>query len=254
MGIYFWRGLIWAAEPLMRADLGSITALQLCPTPAGVVRCLDGWRARLSNTAIPDSSPDSPPAVTLRKVLREALWRDIIGFIPVYTMFLLFGLRVATMIPYDDWAALVTWAPGLAEWVSHWAVPLAAYWWVLPVVAAAADYIEDICHLRYLKLYERESGKNKPSAILTLFSFTATLIKDVAFVASGCIAVLAVLAGTQGVFPQITDWRAKIAVVLTGIGIASLVLLVIAAVTGFIRKRGQQPTPTKPLSRAAAAR
>lgn len=253
MGIYFWRSLIWVGEPLRRANLGSIVALQLCPTPGRVVRCLENWRDRLSNTAVLNSSPDAPPAVTLRKLVREALWRDIIGFIPVYTIFLMFGLKFSTLVPYKDWAALVVWVPGLAEWVSHWAAPLAGFWWVLPAVAAATDYIEDICHLRYLKLSERESGKNKPSAILTLVSFTATVIKDVAFVASGCIAAVAVLAGTHSVLSQITDWRAKIAVVLTGIGIASVVLLVIAFIRGFIRKRGHQPKPTEDLSTAPTA-
>ena len=260
MGIYFWRGLIWAAEPLTRANLGSITALQLCRTPASVVGCLDGWRNRLSNTAAPDSSPDAPAAKTLRKVLREALWRDIIGFIPVYTIFLLFGLKFATLVSKADWMALLDWVPGLGRQVSNWILPLAAFWWVLPAASAAADYTEDFCHLRYLKLYEREPSKNKPSAILTLFSFTATLIKDVAFVASGCISALAALAGTHGVFSQMTDWRAKIAVVLTGIGVASVVLLAIAAIVGFIRKRARQPRPAKqlsgqpPLGQAATAR
>jgi uncharacterized protein (DUF2235 family) len=240
--IYFWRSFIWVGEPQRRANLGTIVSLQLCPTPAKVVACVDRWRARLSYTAVPDISPMAPPAVTLRRILREVLWRDIIGFIPVYTMFLLVGLKFATMVSYANWAALMTWIPwasSLAPWVHSRTAPLADIWWVLPALAAVTDYIEDFCHLRYLKLFERDPGKNQPSTILTLFSFTATLIKDLAFVASGIICTLAILAGTSGVFSasQMTDWRAKISVVLTALGLASVLLLVIAYIAGRIRKR-----------------
>jgi hypothetical protein len=46
-GIYFWRSLLWVAEPLTEANLGSIAKLQLCATPAQVATCLNRWRDSL---------------------------------------------------------------------------------------------------------------------------------------------------------------------------------------------------------------
>jgi hypothetical protein len=102
----------------------------------------------------------------------------MIGFIPVYTVVLLFGLKFATLVPYKDWAALVGWLPidGLAEFVKPQVDPLVRFLWVLQLLAAATDYLEDICHLRYCRLYERGPEAGNQSAALTMFSFLMTLL------------------------------------------------------------------------------
>jgi uncharacterized protein (DUF2235 family) len=243
LGVYFWRALLWAGEPLGRANLGSITKLQKCPTPKQVTACLNKWRDQLAYTAKPDPSPMGQPARNVRNILRESLWRDMIGFIPVYTMFLLFGLKFATLVDSKDWAAVFGWIPidGLADFANS----KVQFWWVLPLLAAAADYLEDFTHLRYVKLYENEPEHSAPSPILTPFSFLMTLIKDVSFVTAGIITLLGALAGTHAMFSQVADWRAKFAIVLTALGCVGLILLIVAAVAGAIRKRRLQ---TKPVS------
>lgn len=247
-GIYFFQSLLWCGEPLTTAHLGSITSLQKCWTPGRVMRCLNGWRDRLSNTEKPDESPNGAPAVNLRDILRQALWRDILGFIPVYTGFLLFGLWFATQVPYQDWSAAFAWIPsGVLRAASN---ILIGFWWVLPLITAATDYLEDACHLRYIRVYETTSDPKKIPAILPLFSCTMTLIKDVTFGLSGAIATLAVIAGTWAAIGELTDWRAKIAVVLTLVGFAFVALLAVAAIVGTIRK---SQTRAQGIAKARAA-
>src|SRR5439155_853073 len=41
--VYFARTFVWVGEPMGKANLGSITALQKERTPAGVKECLDRW-------------------------------------------------------------------------------------------------------------------------------------------------------------------------------------------------------------------
>jgi hypothetical protein len=176
----------------------------------------------------------------------------MIGFIPVYTVVLLFGLKFATLVTYQDWAALVAWLPidGLAEFVKSQVDPLVRFWWVLPVIAAITDYLEDICHLRYCRLYERGPEASDQSAPLTMFSFLMTLIKDASFLSAGFITILGAMAGTHAMFPQLADWRAKFAVIISGIGIAVVLLVIVAAVAGRIRGRRRHAIATPSQSRS----
>jgi hypothetical protein len=115
---------------------------------------------------------------------------------------------------------------------------------VLPLLTAATDYLEDICHLRYCRLYERGPEAANQSAPLTMFSFLMTLIKDASFLSAGFITILGALAGTHAMFSQLADWRARFAVMISGIGIGAVLLVIVAAVAGWIRgRRGQMPAP-----------
>ena len=82
--IYFVNALTWAGEPMVRARLGSIVPLQLCFTPGQVKTCLGGWCTMLRGHA--------SASCVMSAVVREAIFRDIIGFIPVYTGVFAFGL------------------------------------------------------------------------------------------------------------------------------------------------------------------
>jgi uncharacterized protein (DUF2235 family) len=122
--IYFVNALTWAGEPMARARLGSIVPLQMCFTPAQIKGCLDRWCTMLRGHAA--------ARCAMAAVVREALYRDIIGFIPVYSVTFMFGL----------WF-------GYAElgWTS-----LQTLWWLLPLTTLVADYGEDVCHLRSLRV------------------------------------------------------------------------------------------------------
>jgi uncharacterized protein (DUF2235 family) len=254
-GIYVWRSLVWVGEPLAQANLGSITDLQKCATPSSVIKCLSRWRDLLANTKQPDDAPNGAPAVHVREILRHALWRDIIGFIPVYTAFLLYALKFATLVHFEDWAALISWLPfdGLAETIRPKVVPVMGFWWVLPVLAAVTDYAEDICHLRYCRLYEQDPSRVAPSAGLAMFSFLMTSVKDLAFTAAAVIAILSVLAGTHASLSQVADWRAKFAIVLTGVGVVAVALLSIAFGAGIVRKRRMREVTDSPAGPAGLA-
>jgi hypothetical protein len=81
----------------------------------------------------------------MRDVAGVALWRDIVGFIPVYTCFLMFGFWLGAY--HLSWDLLKNLQlPGIGM----------AWWWLIPVIAAA-NYLEDACHLTYLRLHAKSA-------------------------------------------------------------------------------------------------
>ena len=108
-------------------------------------------------------------------VVREALFRDIIGFIPVYPAVFTFGLWFG----YSQlgWSWLET-SGGLAA------------------DRALADYGEDLCHLRCLRLHQRGSV----SMPLALLGAVMTLVKLAAFVAEGALTLAIVTAATIRIY------------------------------------------------------
>jgi uncharacterized protein (DUF2235 family) len=207
--IYFWRALLWTAEPMAKANLGSIVPLQRCLTPDQVAACLERWRGMLQCRWLADPKKD-PAADRMRDLLREALWRDMLGFIPVYSLVFLFGLWIAaTWLPWFDFL--------------RWPGGGFALWWMIPLLAAVTDYIEDACHLRYCKLHE---DGEKPSAPLVLFSWSMSGIKDLAFLTAGVLTLAAVFAATWDVRGQLPDWRAKIAFLISIAAIVAFVMTI----------------------------
>jgi hypothetical protein len=169
-----------------------------------VKQCLDGWRARLVCRWDPRDrdTVNGPAAERMRELLGQVLGRDMIGFIPVYFAVFFFGLWFGH------------------EYVSPWKTGIFDLWWALPLVALTTDYIEDTCHLRYRWLHWK--GR-EPSSLLTHFSFTMSIIKDVAAAVSFLLTIGAVLGGTWLLIAagQLRDWRAKIALVVTIAGVVS---------------------------------
>ena len=83
---YFVRAFPWVGEPMAKANLGSIRMLQKCATSQSVSKRIEDWRQRLLSKWRPEDERNGPAALRVRALIREALWRDIIGFIPVYTL------------------------------------------------------------------------------------------------------------------------------------------------------------------------
>ena len=186
---YFVNALSWAGRPMARAHLGLIVRLQVRTSPGQVKECLDRWCSMLSGRR-----PHKSAGCRMRAIVRETLYRDIIGFIPVYTLVFTFGLW------YGAWQLGWTWLQGL--------------WLIVPFTAATADYIEDICHLRVLKLHERDQP---PSLFLTWFAAAMTSIKLVAFAAEAVLTVIIVIAATLRVHdaPAMYGWRGFIAMAIS---------------------------------------
>jgi hypothetical protein len=186
--IYFANALFWAGRPMTKAYLGSIVRLQLRVSPQRVKECLDRWCSMLAG-------PQSHKAgCRMRAVVRETLYRDIIGFIPVYSLVFAFGLW------FGAWQLEWAWLQGL--------------WLVVPLTAAAADYIEDICHLRYLKLHERNEP---PSRLVTWLGAAMTLVKLVAFIGEAVLTFAIVVVATLRIHgsPEVYGWRGLLALAVS---------------------------------------
>jgi uncharacterized protein (DUF2235 family) len=222
--IYFVNALTWAGEPMVRARLGSIVPLQLCCTPRQVKRCLDGWCTMLRG--------HGAARCAMSAVVREALFRDIIGFIPVYSTVFTFGLWFgATQL---GWSWLET------------------IWWALPLTALVADYGEDICHLRCLRLHQKSK---LPSIPMTLLSTLMTWVKLAAFIAEGALTLAIVTAATIRIYaaPDVYGWRGFVALaislvaglILGGLTVGSLVY---RTVTGSGRSQAEASADSRTLS------
>jgi hypothetical protein len=232
--LYYLKAFSWAGEPMSRTNLGWIVSLQRRFTPEGVAKRLETWRQMLARrwSEEDDDVIRGPAACALRNTLRETLWRDMLGFIPVYTLVLGFGAWFGTAELHWQWLNR-----------TYGGIPL---WVLLPISAAVADYFEDFCHLQYLYLYEH--GR-KPSFALTLISFGMTAVKFTAFLAAAAICVAAVANATWNValLGDRTGWRGTVALMLSAIsGIAIVIIPVSAAIYRFFasRKKSRAKTTT----------
>jgi hypothetical protein len=210
--IYFVNALTWAGEPMAKARLGSIVPLQMCFTPGQITSCLDRWCTMLRGHAA--------ARCAMSAVVREALYRDIIGFIPVYTAVFTFGL-------WFGYSQL--------EW--SW---LQILWWALPLTALVADYSEDLCHLRCLRLHQK--GKC-PSFALALTGGVMTWVKLIGFLGEGALTLAIVTAATIRIYeaPVGYGWRGLVVLaisIVAGLILGGLTVgsIVYRKITGTARK------------------
>ena len=184
--IYFVNALTWAGEPMAKAHLGSIVPLQMCFTPGQIESCLDRWCTMLRG--------HGATRCAMSSVVREALYRDIIGFIPVYSAVFTFGLWYGHSQLEWSWLHLV--------------------WWGLPLTTLLADYAEDVCHIRCLRLHRK--GKC-PSLSLALVGSAMTWIKLIGFITEGFLTLAIVTAATVRIYQAPTGfgWRGLIALAIS---------------------------------------
>jgi uncharacterized protein (DUF2235 family) len=221
--IYFWRAFLWVAEPMAQAHLDSVTRLQRCFTPMQVGACLNRWRNLLICCWQEDDPVTGPGARRMRDIVRAALWRDIVGFIPVYTGFLMFGLWFGA---YHT----------KLEVLHFLKLPGSGFelWWLIPVAIALADYLEDACHLRYLRLDEKGAH---PTVLLTLFSCTMSAVKIFGFVGALICTLAGIVAGTLEAASDLTDWRAKFAILVS----SALLIPILLFVAGLVAQLVSRP-------------
>ncbi len=209
--VYFAEAFNWVGEPMGKANLGRITALQKQFKPSGVKDCLDRWCRMLG-----EHHDAAKPECGMSCIVRQALWRDVFGFIPVYTVLIAFG-----------------WWFGAK--VLHWKECYPAFawlWWTLPLTGAVADYGENLSHFRYLSLHEKGE---KPNGVLTGFAFVMTVVKSAAFIIGiagvGCAVLCA--SGHIAWAPHRYGWRGLVALLLSGTTLLAAVGLTVWA--GFYR-------------------
>lgn len=214
--IYYLKAFSWVAEPMSRTNLGSIFSLQRRFTRQGVVQCLERWRRMLEcRWSKADNDPvNGPAAHALRETLRENLWRDIFGFIPLYFVVFAFGLWFAASQLHWRWLDNV-----------YFGVPL---WLLLPLIAGVADYFENVCHLRYIALHKRGA---QPSTLLPLVAFGMTILKFVAFASAAFVTIAAVATGSWEValLGESTGWRGTVALLISVIATLAIAIVVVAA-------------------------
>lgn len=169
-----------------------------------------------------------PAAIRMRDVAGVALWRDIVGFIPVYTCFLMFGLWFGAY--YSSWNPLENLQlPGIGM----------AWWWLIPVIAAAANYLEDACHLTYLRLHAKGA---QASWALTVCSSVTLAIKGAGVTVALAGVLGALVAGTLQVSLDLTDWRAKLAILVSSGLLLAIAVYVAGRLVHFFDKPRSEPS------------
>jgi uncharacterized protein (DUF2235 family) len=207
----------WVGDPMREAGLGSVRALQRCWTPRAVGERLAAWTAELTRTPMSGDPPDGldprqRAVARLSHCVGHTLWRDALGFVPLYTGLFLLGLWLAR-------------TEGLCSWLTE--NPRA--WWLLPLAVAACDQLENVLHGAWLRTF----AAGRPIGWLTVApAVAATVAKTAGFLVC-IVAVNAMLfaAGWRLLRDAATDgagWRGALAVVLAtalAIGLAGQVLL-----------------------------
>jgi uncharacterized protein (DUF2235 family) len=228
--VYFFRAFLWVGEPLGRINLPSIVQLQRCATPKAVEKVFKDWHDRLVCDWREDDPHRGPAAVRMRTVTAEALWRDTIGFIPVYSIVFGYGLWLASRwlsmpLPLSGWVNTALWELPSRGWhilinpaagwlaASHLGLP---NWLWVTLAGAAADWLENTMHLGYLRRHAA-APPQKPHFLQTGAAFLFTSVKFAAF-AIGLVAALAAgLTGSWRLFQLGTriEWRGSLAMLLT---------------------------------------
>jgi uncharacterized protein (DUF2235 family) len=158
--IQFGISAAWAAAPMADAGFGSVVQLQAAKTPDEVRTLLGHWTGE---------DFGEKGRQLLAPVVRT-LWRDILGFIPSYTVLLFLGTWMALSVFFTS--------PGEGRLcvvlsTQRWTWGIAAG---LAILCAIADWIEDRCHLSYIKRLA-----NPPKGATVACARAATLAKYVLF-------------------------------------------------------------------------
>jgi uncharacterized protein (DUF2235 family) len=208
--IHFGISAAWSAAPMADAGFGSVVQLQGAKTPAAVMKLFGCWTAGDFGTK---------GRQLLAPVVRT-LWRDILGFIPSYSVLLFLGTWIALSLfsPAKDRLCLVL-------STHRWTWGVAA---LLTIACAIADWIEDGHHLNYIKrlpsppeagTVARAVWATRLKFALFILGFLATSVATACFLwretllifhrEAGGIA-LAVLLFTVGLFySRVRDWASK---------------------------------------------
>ena len=197
--LYLGKAFDWVAEPMRKANLGAITRLQLCFTPEKVRQKLFDWRTKLTCAWEPALERDENAARNVRRIVGNALWRDVLGFVPVYSV--VFGLGLWMAVTQSQWPWL--------SWLKHEWLGVRVWFWIV-VITAVADWIEDAVHGIYLW---RFSLKGTPNWLLVITGALGTLIKFAGFITACAITAVVGAVASWDVIMTVEPltWRAAIA-------------------------------------------
>lgn len=223
--LYLGKALDWIVAPMSKANLGRLTRLQLCCTPNQVRQRLDDWRTKLTCAWEPALERDERAARNVRRIVGNALWRDTLGFVPLYAAVLALGLWMA--VTQYEW----TWLSWLKEiWLGK------PVWFWIVAITAVADWIENGAHGIYLR---RFSLSGKPNWLLVLVGLLGTGIKFIGLIAaSGITAVVLAVASWDVIMTlEPLTWRAAIAGTASLIVAGGVLMAVLGALISRIRRK-----------------
>lgn len=212
--------LSWVGEPMKTVRLGSVLRLQSCVTATQLQRLLTAWRDALVRRPMRNDPPDGlepeqRATALLGRSLGQSLWRDSLGFVPLYAALFVVGMGFAN-------------AHDLCPWLT--ARSDAVVWCVLlPLATAGLDLVENSLHGWFVRRFV--AGLPLPAWAVPL-SAAATFGKSLGFVALLVAVHAAIFTATARlcVDPALAaaGWRGAIAVLLAatiGIALVGQVLL-----------------------------
>jgi len=198
--------LAWVGEPLQNVRLGSILQLQRRVTAPQVQQQLAAWGAALVRRPMRNDPPDGldpqqRAAALLGRALGQSLWRDSLGFVPLYT----------TLFVVAGWFAAshghCAWLAGRTD-ATLWIV-------ALPLAIAGLDLLENTLHGWFLRRFV--AGAPIPGWA-ALLGAAATLGKALGFVAGLIVVHGAIFAAATRLCVDTTltasGWRGAVAVLL----------------------------------------
>lgn len=229
----------WVGKPIRNAKLPDRTTLKLQGvfSYSQLTSLLGGWVEKLSRKWMTErdesvlktnfslereySSVEKHKLLAwlrLKEVLRLTLWRDILGYTPIYS--LVFGgiLFVGSMICYDDQPPVVVKAIELIK----------AYGLSLIIVTAVADWIENVIHLNYIRSLEKEAFPR----FLPMFGILATGVKFIGFFTVAFLSLMITIALMKGAILNPKGWWYNLTAIMTYV-------LLLSAMVGVIRFIGK---------------
>lgn len=232
----FCNTLLWAGDPMRRANLGSMAQLQgrlrfglpLPPYFSGayVGALLRYW---VDSVRVRWEEPARAEAAAVRSIQRvagESLWRDCIGLIPVYSLVFAFGLWFAAHDVGFAW--LATDVGGLPAWL-----------WIAGATALA-DWTETVIHLGYL--HRTDPGGRaflEPPAPLVAVAGFATIVKLAGFLTASLTTVAATAVAGVRLFQLdcVAGWRGFVASCLVALACLVAAWLVYCLVSARSERR-----------------
>ena len=212
----------WIGTPMgpTKANLGSMVTLQHLFTPAQHTQLFNYWSDRLTRNWDHKRPAGESGWVRMKAVVSEGLWRDMLGFVPFYTLFFCIILSIGLSgLEQNQCELLTAFELDINGFTIHW-------WITLVIIVAIADIIENAIHLLSLKKYPHATISQGLLSMGNLFTF----VKFVGFFFAMLLTIFVYLTLIWEVFNASSggDWRWLLA---TGISYALLLMLLFKGLT-----------------------
>ena len=205
----------WVGKPMSKdyAGLGSILQLQTAYSQKQIVSLFNIWGIKLQrkwlseeDEAYLDKLPLSTEIdevgkqkilawINFRQILRKSIWRDNIGFIPMYSI--IFG----TILYFGSF---------FISDASNAKIGIFPCWLCLIIATAFFDYLENIIHLYHIKNY----SVGKESIGLVRLGVVCTFLKFIGFITATILSIITILKVSFLISIYGTGWKWILTLVL----------------------------------------